>query len=85
MEYFLSVVNVVWLYYLRQKKRSSILLQRGGIHVLLLVHTCKVLCGIHCVTHCVTCVNLFPVLYVLALAVCKAVGTVWYIFLITND
>ena len=64
-----------------KQKNYKFLLQLVGNHILLLVRTLDGMCamwGSRCARHCVSCATLSPVLYVLVLAVCKAVGTIWY-------
>ena len=64
--------------HVEKQKNYKLLLQLADSRVLVLVHTLYTLRTLKCATH-------FPVPYVLVFAVCKAVGTIWYTFVIAND
>ena len=67
--------------HVEKQKIINSFLQLVGSRVLVLVHTLDA----RCASLCVTSAHLFPVLYVLVFAVCKAVGSIWYTFVIAND
>ena len=71
--------------HVEKQKIINSFLQLVGSRVLLLVHTLYTVWSSACASLYVTCAHLFPVLYVLVFAVCKAVGSIWYTFVIAND